>query len=105
MSWEEASHRISDVGGAEDPSKPPVPGCNADYLRFRLRRVVESLWFRAATLLLIVVDIIIIVVDLSAEYDEGRGSGPSALMTVDLVGVSTFKEKCFIVRLSASKFP
>lgn len=48
------------------------------YVRFRLRRLVESLWFRAATLALIVADVVIVVVDLC---QGGRNRG---LMTADL---------------------
>ena len=35
VSWEEASHMISDAD--DDPSKPPVPGINKEYLRWRFR--------------------------------------------------------------------
>lgn len=77
ISWADASHMISDA--ETDPSKPPVPGLNKEYLIWRLRRTIESIFFRLFTLLLILVDIVIVIVDLSIE-----GSQPG-LQIVDLV--------------------
>lgn len=77
ISWADASHMISDA--ETDPSKPPVPGLNKEYLTWRLRRTIESIFFRLFTLLLILVDIVIVIVDLSLE-----GSQPG-LQIVDLV--------------------
>ncbi|XP_023320715.1 phosphatidylinositol 3,4,5-trisphosphate 3-phosphatase TPTE2 [Eurytemora carolleeae] len=77
ISWADASHMISDA--ETDPSKPPVPGLNKEYLTWRLRRTIESIFFRLFTLLLILVDIVIVIVDLSIE-----GSQPG-LQIVDLV--------------------
>ena len=77
ISWADASHMISDA--ETDPSKPPVPGLNKEYLIWRLRRTIESIFFRLFTLLLILVDIVIVIVDLSME-----GSQPG-LQIVDLV--------------------
>jgi len=71
VSWEDASHMISD--SQEDPSKPPVPGLNKEYLRWRLRRVIESVYFRFSTLLLILVDLIIVIVDLAMGHDAPYG--------------------------------
>lgn len=71
VSWEDASHMISD--SQEDPSKPPVPGWNEEYVRWRLRRVIEGIYFRLTTLILIVVDLIIIVVDLAMGKDAPYG--------------------------------
>ncbi|XP_071746917.1 phosphatidylinositol 3,4,5-trisphosphate 3-phosphatase TPTE2 isoform X2 [Lepeophtheirus salmonis] len=65
LTWDEASHRISE--NEQDPSKPPVPGINLQYVNWRLRRMVESIYFRIFTLLLILIDLIVIVVDLSTE--------------------------------------
>ena len=56
MSWAEASHMISDSTG--DPSRPPTRGANKEYLRWRLRRIVESIYFRASTLVLILIDLV-----------------------------------------------
>lgn len=77
VSWDDASHMISDA--ETDPSKPPVPGMNQEYLTWRLRRIIESIYFRVFTLLLILVDIIIVIIDLAL-----AGNQP-ALMVVDLV--------------------
>lgn len=63
VSWDEASRRICEV--EDDPSKPPLPGCNVDYVRFRLRRVIESLYFRLFTMALIITDVIIVIIDLA----------------------------------------
>ncbi|CAB4055302.1 TPTE [Lepeophtheirus salmonis] len=37
LTWDEASHRISE--NEQDPSKPPVPGINLQYVNWRLRRM------------------------------------------------------------------
>lgn len=71
VSWEEASHMISDAD--EDPSKPPVPGINKEYIRWKLRRVIESIYFRFATLLFIVIDLIIVIIDLSLGHGSPQG--------------------------------
>jgi PTEN phosphatase family protein len=68
VSWSDASHMISDA--ATDPSKPPRPGWNAAYLLWRLRRIIESIYFRLATLLLILIDIIIVIVDLALAGEQ-----------------------------------
>ena len=51
LSWEEASLRVSDGGAAaaegsidQDPSRPPVPGWNVDYVKWKTRRIIESIW-------------------------------------------------------------
>ena len=77
VSWEDASHMISDAEA--DPSRPPVPGLNRDYVTWRLRRIIESIWFRVFTILLIFIDLVIVIVDLSI-----AGSQPS-LQIADLV--------------------
>ena len=67
-SWAEIEATIdSDMN--LDPSKPPNKGCNQEYVFWRLRRIVESLWFRAFTFLLIVVDLIVVIIDLCYDYD------------------------------------
>lgn len=80
VTWDEASHRISEV--SEDPSKPPLPGWNLPYARWRLRRLIESLWFRALTMILIIIDIIIVIIDLST---GSSSSGTSALQILDFI--------------------
>eukprot|EP00092_Neocalanus_flemingeri_P006606 GFUD01007125.1.p1 GENE.GFUD01007125.1~~GFUD01007125.1.p1 ORF type:complete len:594 (-),score=150.38 GFUD01007125.1:72-1853(-) len=71
ISWEDASRMISDADA--DPSKPPVPGMNKEYLRWRLRRVIESIYFRFSTLLLIVIDLFVVVIDLALGADSHHG--------------------------------
>ena len=78
VSWAEASHRISD--SSEDPSRPPSKGMNKEYLRWRLRRLVESIYFRLTTIILILIDLIIITVDLAM----GR-QAPFGLKIADFV--------------------
>ena len=63
VSWAEASHRISD--SQDDPSKPPSKGMNREFFRWKLRRIVESIYFRLTTIVLILVDLIIVTVDLA----------------------------------------
>jgi len=63
VSWEDASRCISDV--EEDPSRPPVPGCNVAYITWRMRRVIESIYFRFTTILLILIDLIVVIIDLA----------------------------------------
>ena len=74
ISWAEASHRVSDgddptlLGG--DPSKPPTPGWNKPYVLWKTRRIIESIWFRVFTLILILVDVTIVIIDLASPTDE-----------------------------------
>ena len=90
VSWSDASHMISDA--AADPSKPPRPGWNAEYLRWRLRRIIESIYFRLATLILILVDIVIVIVDLSlAGSQPGLQVRGSLIQKLDML-VYNFKE-------------
>ena len=44
VTWAEASHMISD--SQDDPSRPPTRGANKEYLRWKSRRIVESIYFR-----------------------------------------------------------
>ena len=71
VSWAEASHRISD--SQDDPSKPPSKGMNQEYLRWKLRRIVESIYFRLTTILLILVDLIIVTIDLAMGREAPYG--------------------------------
>ena len=85
VTWDEASHRISEI--SDDPSKPPLPGWNLPYVRWRLRRLIESLWFRALTMILIIIDIIIVIIDLSSRSSERSSSSGeiSTLQILDLI--------------------
>jgi len=63
ISWDEASHMISD--SQTDPSRPPTKGFNKEYVRWRTRRIIESIYFRASTLILIMIDLIVVTIDLA----------------------------------------
>merc|ERR1739844_156477 len=67
-----------------DPSRPPQPGCNKGYLRWRLRRIVESLIFRLFTFFLIFLDVIIVIIDLATQ-DSKNPKNLNPLQIVDLV--------------------
>jgi len=91
VSWADASRMISDA--ETDPSRPPVPGLNKEYITWKLRRIIESIFFRVLTLLLIVVDVIVVIVDLCL-----LGSQPG-LQTFDLV-ISIY----FVIEVSLRMF-
>ena len=78
--WAEASERTAE--SMEDPSKPPVPGANLAYIRFRLRRIVESIPFRLLTLILIAADIAVVVAELCLDPYEDQAA-VKALRAVD----------------------
>ena len=69
VSWADASHRISDAD--TDPSRPPVPGLNNQYITWKLRRLIESIYFRVFTLFLILLDLIIVTIDLILQGNRG----------------------------------
>ena len=100
LTWDEASHRISEAG--QDPAKPPRPGLNAGYARFRLRRIIESFAFRVVTLLLIVADLIIVIVDLSSP--SRREGQVTALQIIDLLLTVYFVAEIFL-RILALTLP
>ena len=67
-SWSEIEATI-DADLNLDPSKPPNKGLNQEYILWKLRRIVESFWFRIFTFLLIVIDLIVVVIDLCYDFD------------------------------------
>ena len=77
VSWDDASHMIGEAG--VDPSNPPTPGLNKAYIVWKLRRKIESIYFRLFTLLLVLVDIIIVIADLAI---SGQQTG---LLVADLI--------------------
>ena len=84
LSWEEASMRVTDGGAGvldEDPSKPPTKGWNEPYIKWKTRRIIESIWFRILTFVLIVVDITIVLFEV-LESGEGHNY---AFLYLDLV--------------------
>lgn len=99
LTWREASHQISEV--AEDPSRPPVPGWNVPYCRWRLRRVIESLFFRVLTLFLILFDIVIVILDLASSKQE---DSISTYQIIDLIFTIYFVVE-IILRLLALTQP
>ncbi|CAG0913123.1 unnamed protein product [Notodromas monacha] len=57
----------------EDPSQPPLPGLNSEYVIWKLRRTVQHLFFRLLTLVVIVADVCVIIIDL-VSASEGRNT-------------------------------
>ena len=68
-SWSEIEATI-DADLNLDPSKPPNKGFNQEYILWRLRRIVESFWFRIFTFLLIIIDLIVVIIDLCNDFDS-----------------------------------
>ena len=52
----------------------PNPGRNLPYARWYLRRILESILFRVATMLLILLDICFVIADIAATSDPGSVS-------------------------------
>ena len=50
---------------SNDPSRPPIKGFNRKFLHWKLKRIVENIYFRIFTLFLIILDIILVIVDIS----------------------------------------
>ena len=50
---------------SNDPSRPPIKGCNRKFLHWKLKRIIENIYFRIFTLFLIILDIILVIVDIS----------------------------------------
>ena len=60
--WKSVGDLISE---RNDPSRPPMRGCNKKFLLWKLRRTVENIYFRIFTLLLILVDIGLVVTEIA----------------------------------------
>ena len=71
VTWAEASHMISD--SQDDPSRPPTRGANKEYFRWKSRRIVESIYFRISTVILIMVDLIVVTIDLALGDGQHEG--------------------------------
>mmetsp|Transcript_19367 Transcript_19367/g.23975 ORF Transcript_19367/g.23975 Transcript_19367/m.23975 type:complete len:584 (+) Transcript_19367:44-1795(+) len=67
IDWGDPALRISEI---DDPSNPPTRGNNCEYYRWRLRRVIESIYFRVLTLTLIFIDVVIVCVDAASNEDK-----------------------------------
>ena len=60
--WKSVGDLISE---RNDPARPPVRGCNQQFVLWKLRRTVQNIYFRLLTLFLIVLDIGLVVTDIS----------------------------------------
>ena len=60
--WKSVGDLISE---RNDPSRPPVRGCNKKFVHWKMRRIVENIYFRLFTLLLILVDIGLVVAEIA----------------------------------------
>ena len=60
--WKSVGHLISE---RNDPSRPPVRGCNKKFALWKLRRIVENIYFRIFTFLLIILDICLVVTEIT----------------------------------------
>jgi len=60
--WESVGNLISELN---DPARPPVRGCNKKFLHWKLLRIVENIYFRLLTFLLIFVDIGFVIAEMA----------------------------------------
>ena len=60
--WQDVGELISECN---DPARPPVRGCNKKFLHWKLRRVVENIYFRVFTFLLIILDVGLVITEIS----------------------------------------
>ena len=88
--WKSVGNLISDVN---DPARPPVRGCNKKFVLWKMRRIVENIYFRLFTFLLIVLDIGLVVTELAISCS---GNPVSIIIRhIDLV-ISTY----FVIEVS-----
>lgn len=59
--WRSVGELISECN---DPARPPVKGCNKKFFHWKLRRVVENIYFRIFTFLLILLDISLVIAEI-----------------------------------------
>eukprot|EP00092_Neocalanus_flemingeri_P005758 GFUD01006198.1.p1 GENE.GFUD01006198.1~~GFUD01006198.1.p1 ORF type:complete len:598 (-),score=127.12 GFUD01006198.1:1009-2802(-) len=59
--WQSVGELISECN---DPARPPVKGCNKKFFHWRLRRIVENIYFRIFTFLLILLDISLVIAEI-----------------------------------------
>ncbi|XP_076042441.1 phosphatidylinositol 3,4,5-trisphosphate 3-phosphatase TPTE2-like isoform X2 [Oratosquilla oratoria] len=64
LEYDPEQHGLEVEMGFVDPSNPPSPGCNHQYMQWRVRRFVEHFAVRVFTAVLIVIDMILLIVDL-----------------------------------------
>ena len=100
MSWRDVADEL-DKDLDLDPSNPPEKGCNKEFLRWKLRRTVESLAFRLFTMILILVDVIIVIIDLVENPGPEAKLNPYQL--VDLIITVWFVIEVFLRILALTK--
>ena len=59
--WQSVGELISECN---DPARPPVKGCNKKFFHWKLRRIVENIYFRIFTFLLILLDISLVIAEI-----------------------------------------
>jgi len=59
--WQSVGELISECN---DPARPPVKGCNKKFFHWKLRRIVENIYFRIFTFLLIILDISLVIAEV-----------------------------------------
>eukprot|EP00092_Neocalanus_flemingeri_P009379 GFUD01010093.1.p1 GENE.GFUD01010093.1~~GFUD01010093.1.p1 ORF type:complete len:615 (+),score=137.39 GFUD01010093.1:290-2134(+) len=60
--WQSVGDLISE---RNDPARPPVRGCNQKFVLWKMRRIVENIYFRIFTFFLIVLDIGLVVTEIA----------------------------------------
>ena len=60
--WRSVGELISECN---DPARPPVKGCNKKFIHWKLRRIVENIYFRIFTLLLIILNICLVIAEIT----------------------------------------
>ena len=93
--WKSVGDLISE---RNDPSRPPVRGCNQKFVLWKMRRTVENIYFRIFTLLLIVLDIGLVVTEMVISCS---GNPVSIIIRhIDLL-ISIY----FVIEVSSAAFP
>ena len=69
--WQDVGELISECN---DPARPPVRGCNKKFLHWKLRRIVENIYFRIFTFLLIILDVALVITEISIDCSSSEVS-------------------------------
>jgi len=64
FSWSSGRSAGSLISPENDPARPPIAGCNYTFVRWRIRRGVENLYFRVLTFMLIIIDLCLVISEL-----------------------------------------
>merc|ERR1711953_1155225 len=70
------------ISECNDPARPPVRGCNKKFIHWKLRRTVENIYFRIFTFLLIIIDICLVITEISINCSSNQVS--TIIRNVDL---------------------